>query len=118
MPPPASASAACGADMTGAIAQQPPAPKEAPESAMKLSVMMITYNHERYIRQALDSVLMQDVDFPYEIVIGEDNSTDSTRAILLEYAGRHPEKIRLLLHDKNVGVIRNFFATMEACRGE
>lgn len=85
---------------------------------MKLSVMMITYNHERYIRQALDSVLMQDVDFPYEIVIGEDNSTDSTRAILLEYAGRHPDKIRLLLHDENVGVIRNFFGTMEACRGE
>jgi len=85
---------------------------------MKLSVMMITYNHERYIRQALDSVLMQEVDFPYEIVVGEDNSTDSTRAILLEYASRHPDKIRLLLHDKNVGVIRNFFATMEACRGE
>jgi glycosyltransferase involved in cell wall biosynthesis len=85
---------------------------------MKLSVMMITYNQEQYLRQALDSVLMQKVNFEYEVVIGEDNSTDSTRQILLEYAQKHPDKIRLILRDQNIGVIRNFFSTLEACKGQ
>src|SRR5437016_2968680 len=85
---------------------------------MKLSVMMITYNHERYVRHALDSVLMQKVDFDYEIVIGEDRSTDSTREILLEYRDKFPAKFRLLLHEQNIGVIRNCFTTLAACRGE
>ena len=47
----------------------------------KLSVVFITYNHEPFIKEALDSVLMQEVDFPYEIVVGEDCSTDRTRDI-------------------------------------
>jgi glycosyltransferase involved in cell wall biosynthesis len=85
---------------------------------MKLSVMMITYNHGPYLRQALDSVLMQKVDFEHEIVVGEDNSSDATRDILLEYAAAHPGKIRPILRDANVGVIRNFFSTLGECRGE
>ncbi len=85
---------------------------------MKLSVMMITYNHEQYLRQALDSVLMQKVDFDYEIVVGEDASTDRTREILLEYASAHPGIIRPILHDQNIGVIRNFFTTLKACEGQ
>lgn len=85
---------------------------------MKLSVSMITYNHERYIRQALDGVLEQEVDFDYEIVVGEDCSTDSTRAILLEYRDRYPDRIRLLLHEKNIGAIPNFFNTIESCKGQ
>jgi glycosyltransferase involved in cell wall biosynthesis len=85
---------------------------------MKLSVLMITYNHEHYIRQALDSVLAQDVDFDYEIVVGEDCSTDSTRQILQEYERNHPAKFRLLLREKNMGAIRNFFSVLEACRGQ
>jgi glycosyltransferase involved in cell wall biosynthesis len=85
---------------------------------MKLSVMMITYNHEPYLRQALDSVLVQKVDFDFEIVVGEDNSTDGTRKILTEYADAHPGRIRPILRDRNLGVIRNFFATLGECRGE
>ncbi|HSZ55055.1 MAG TPA: glycosyltransferase [Tepidisphaeraceae bacterium] len=85
---------------------------------MKLSVMMITYNHEPYLRQALDSVLMQKVDFDYEIVVGEDCSTDSTRDILAEYNQKHPEKFRLLLNENNVGGVRNFYQTLQACRGQ
>lgn len=85
---------------------------------MKLSVMMITYNHQRYLRQALDSVLMQKVDFDYEIVVGEDHSTDGTREILLEYQRAHPDKFRLLLHHQNIGVIRNCFSTLAECKGE
>ena len=48
---------------------------------MKLSVFVVTYNQEKYIRQCLDSILMQKVDFDYEVVIGEDHGTDNTRAI-------------------------------------
>lgn len=85
---------------------------------MKASISIITYNHEKFIGQALDSVLMQDVNFEYEIVIGEDCSTDNTRKILLEYQDKHPAKIHLLLPEKNQGLIRNFVQTYKTCRGE
>jgi glycosyltransferase involved in cell wall biosynthesis len=65
-----------------------------------VSVSIITYQHAPFIRQALDSVLMQQVDFPYEICIGEDGSTDGTRETCLEYAAQHPDKIRLFLRDR------------------
>ena len=83
---------------------------------MKLSVMLTTCNHERYLRQALDGVLMQKVNFDYEIVVGENGSTDATREILSEYSRRHPDKFRVLLHDANPGRVRNFFRTLQACR--
>ena len=54
-------------------------------SEILLSIAVITYNHEDYIRQALDSILMQNVNFKYEIIIGEDCSADNTRILLLEY---------------------------------
>jgi len=85
---------------------------------MKVSVLMITYNHEHFIAQALDSVLMQEVEFPYEIVVGEDCSTDATRSILLEYQKLYPDIIRLLLPEKNIGMIPNFINTFKACNGE
>jgi glycosyltransferase involved in cell wall biosynthesis len=68
---------------------------------MEVSVLVTTYNHERYIAQALDSVLMQETDFDYEIVILEDCSTDATRQIVLAYQKRHPDKIRLRLAPQN-----------------
>lgn len=85
---------------------------------MKLSVLMITYNQEKYVAQALDSILMQEVDFPYEIVIGEDCSTDGTRDIILRYQERYPEKIRSILTDRNVGMLQNFARTFRACSGQ
>jgi glycosyltransferase involved in cell wall biosynthesis len=85
---------------------------------MKLSVMMITYNHERFIAQALESVLAQRVNFDYEIVIGEDCSTDGTRQILMDFCRRYPKRIVPLLRDKNVGPMRNLEATLAACRGQ
>ena len=88
------------------------------ERGVKVSILMITYNHEKYIAQALDSVLMQEVDFDYEIVIGEDCSTDGTREIVLEYQRRHPDRIRPLLPASNLGMIRNFVETYRACQGE
>ncbi|CAG1066547.1 hypothetical protein BAC1_02166 [uncultured bacterium] len=85
---------------------------------MKLSVLIITFNHERYIAQALDSVLSQQTSFDFEIVIGDDCSTDGTRAIISEYQKRYPEKIRLLPAEKNLGPTRNFIKTYKACKGQ
>jgi glycosyltransferase involved in cell wall biosynthesis len=87
-------------------------------SRMKLSVMMVTYNHERFIAQALESVLAQRVNFDYEIVIGEDCSMDGTRAILMDFHRCYPGRIVPLLREQNQGAIPNFEATIAACRGQ
>ncbi len=83
-----------------------------------VSVAVITYNHEKYIAEALDSILMQKVDFKYEIVVGEDYSTDNTRKILLEYVAAYPDKIKPLLHETNTGGLPNFIETLKACKGK
>ncbi len=69
---------------------------------------MVTYNHEEYIAQAIEIAIMQKTNFDYEIVIGEDCSTDRTRMICLDFQKRYPNKIRLLLPEKNLGMIPNF----------
>ena len=63
-----------------------------------VSVLVQTFNHESYISECLDSILMQKTDFNFEILLGEDNSTDRTRQICIDYAKRFPEKIKLFLH--------------------
>ncbi|MCX7638156.1 MAG: glycosyltransferase [Cyclobacteriaceae bacterium] len=73
-----------------------------------LSVCLITYNHAKFIRQAIDSVLMQQVNFTWELIIADDYSTDGTREILLEYKRKHPEFIQLILQEKNVGPAQNW----------
>ena len=67
-----------------------------------VSVIMVTYNHEPYIREAIESVLMQKTDFEVELIIGEDCSQDRTREICFDYQRRYPEKIRVLWSDENV----------------
>lgn len=79
---------------------------------------MITYNHEAFIAQAIEGVLMQETDFPFELVIGEDCSTDNTRKICEDYAKRFPDKIRLLAREHNLGMCGNFVETILACRGD
>jgi glycosyltransferase involved in cell wall biosynthesis len=83
-----------------------------------LSVIMTTYNHERYIAQAIESVLRQQTDFRIEIVIGEDCSTDRTRAIAEDYATQYPEAIRIVTSEKNVGWRKNYYRTIAAARGK
>jgi len=74
-----------------------------------LSVCVITYNHASFIRQAIDSVLMQELDFTWEIIIADDCSTDGTREILLEYKAKYPDLIKLILQGENVGPSRNWY---------
>lgn len=84
----------------------------------KVSVFVVTYNHERFIAQALDSVLMQRVAFGFEIVIGEDCSTDRTLEIVESYEQRHPDRVRVLRAERNLGIARNWQRTVQACRGQ
>ncbi len=65
-----------------------------------VSITVATYQHENYIKQCLDGILMQITNFPIEIIIGEDQSTDSTRSICIEYAENHKDKIRLFLRSR------------------
>jgi len=79
---------------------------------------MITYNHGEFIGQAIESILNQKTQFDFEIVIGEDCSIDSTRDIILRYKEKFPDKIKLLLHDNNIGMQKNFHETLCQCKGE
>lgn len=91
--------------------------------APAVSVHMITYNHEPYIRQAIEGVMMQQTDFEFELVIGEDCSTDKTREICFEYQKKYPDKIRVLWWHKNLyrnphSAGGNGRRTTAHCRGE
>jgi glycosyltransferase involved in cell wall biosynthesis len=92
----------------------------------KISVIVTTYNHEKYIRDCMESILSQKTNFNFEILLGEDNSKDKTRDICIKYAEMHPEKISLFLHDRsNVIYIKgkptgnyNFLFSLNKARGE
>ena len=73
-----------------------------------LSVCLITYNHVKYIGEAIDGVLMQKFSFSWELIIADDCSTDGTREIILNYKEKHPEFIKLILQEKNVGSAQNW----------
>jgi len=83
-----------------------------------VSVKMITYNHAPYIAQAIEGVLNQKINFPIELVIGEDCSTDGTREIVFDYQKKYPDIIRVITSDKNVGMRKNGYRTTKACRGK
>ena len=84
---------------------------------MKLSIFVVTYNQEKYIRECLDSILMQKVDFEYEVIIGEDCSTDRTPQICDEYAAKYPF-IHVYHHTKNLGLIKNWEFVLNKCTGD
>lgn len=82
-----------------------------------VSVSMVTYNHARWIGQAIESVVGQQTDFPFELIVAEDCSTDETRRIVLEYQKRYPQTVRVITSAHNVGVKRNAWRSHLACRG-
>lgn len=84
----------------------------------KLSVHTVTFNQAQFVAKTLDSILMQRASFPYEIVIGDDCSTDGTIEIIREYQRRWPDRIRPVFREKNIGAGRNAADTLEKCRGE
>ena len=83
-----------------------------------VDIWMVTYNHENYIAEAIESVLMQQTNFNYRLVIGEDYSTDKTREICIEYQKKNPDKIHLILNKKNLGATQNSYNTHYACNAK
>lgn len=83
-----------------------------------VSVLMITYNHEAYIQQAIQGIVNQVADFPIELVIGEDCSSDATCAKVVEAQRRYPDIIRVICSAQNVGANRNFQRVHSLCRGD
>jgi glycosyltransferase involved in cell wall biosynthesis len=88
------------------------------EHSRKLSMHIVTYNQVRFIRQTLDSVLMQRLSDDYEVLIGDDASTDGTAEVLREYQARYPDKIRPTLREQNLGPGPNAVDILGQCSGE
>ena len=87
------------------------------EKQIDVSIYMLTYFHEKYIRQAIESVLAQKTQYTYELVISDDFSQDGTRDILKEYAEKYPDIIRVNLNEENIGIPKNIYKARSMCRG-
>ena len=83
-----------------------------------VSVAITAYNSANWLPRALDSVLKQQIDFPIEIVIGDDCSQDETIRIAHSYSDRHPGMIKVLERSKNIGIQRNYYETFLHCQGK
>lgn len=88
------------------------------ESEVMISVCCVTYNHEKYIAQAIEGFLMQETSFKYEVIIGEDCSTDGTRKIVNDYALQYPDKIKLITSEYNVGAHKNAVRIIKEVKGK
>lgn len=84
----------------------------------EVSVCIFTYNHEQYIEHCIESVLMQKINFKFEIVLGEDYSKDNTRTLCESYSKKYPGIIRLLDRGKNLGMCENVFDTIKNANGK
>lgn len=85
---------------------------------MKITVWMTAYNHEDYIEACLDGILKQNTKFEFDIVLGEDFSTDRTREIIIDYDKKHPGRFKLFLPENNIGMMEMDSATFPMCTGE
>jgi hypothetical protein len=92
-------------------------PKRIATKRPKLSVVTTTHNQEAYVRDAFDSFVAQQIDFPMEIIVADDASTDATRAIIQEYVDRYPHLFRPILRPKNLGLNRNLVDALSRARG-
>lgn len=84
----------------------------------KVSVCVVTYNHEDYIRKCLQSIVDQETDFDFEVLVGEDCSTDGTRKIVCEFAEKYPHRMKAVLYERNCGPVQNFLYVHSVAQGE
>lgn len=82
-----------------------------------VSVYVLTYYHEDYISQAIESILKQKTHYHFEIVISDDCSKDHTRDIVNKYCEKYPGIIRAIFNQKNIGIPKNMFQARCACKG-
>lgn len=86
--------------------------------APKVSVIVVTFNQAAYIARCLKSILSQETPFAFEVIVGDDASTDGTTDIVRQFAKQHPGRVRALLHPENLGPFANYRATHLAAEGE
>ncbi|QLC67495.1 glycosyltransferase family 2 protein [Flavobacterium sp. LPB0248] len=88
-------------------------------SYLIVSICMITYGHEKFIKQAIEGVLMQECDFEIELILANDCSPDKTDSIITEILKSHPKasKIKYFRHENNIGMMPNFIFAMKQCLG-
>lgn len=87
----------------------------------KISIMLITYNHGKYIAQALESILMQETEYSYEINVIEDCSTDNTQEVVMRYVEKYPHIVKPFFNKKNIGfkvTQKNFFRGFKTLKGD
>jgi len=84
----------------------------------KVSILCLAYRHQAYIVQALEGFLLQETDFPFEVLIGDDASDDDTPAIIQSYVERHPDIIKPVMHKTNRGAAGNLSSLVERIEGE
>lgn len=87
-------------------------------SFVKVSICVLTYNQGAFIRQCLQSLVEQDTDFNYEIIVSDDCSTDDTRSVIVEFQKRYPDKVKTIFHEENIGAYNNFILTHKMAIGE
>jgi len=85
---------------------------------IKVSVCVVTYNQEQYIRQCLESLANQELGCRYEIIVSDDASTDKTPDIIIELSEKYPLKITSILHKTNMGASRNYISAHKKARGD
>lgn len=85
---------------------------------VKISIVLLTYNQEKYIGKALESIVNQKTNFKFEVIVGEDKSTDNTRKVIREYAMRYPELVKPVFRKKNLGTSRNLVSVLQRCKGK
>jgi len=87
------------------------------EKHAKVSVCVVTYNQRKYIRQCLQSIVDQEANFDFEVIIGDDCSTDGTRSIVMEFAEKYPDVVKPIYHTINVGATKNLLTVHSAACG-
>lgn len=85
---------------------------------IKVSVCVVTYNQEKYLAECLEKLVNQQTNFAFEIIVGEDCSTDQTRAIVQQYYEKYPDLIVPILHKKNVGALENIRQVYAQAKGK
>ncbi len=88
------------------------------DSAVKVSVIMITYNHELYIADAIMGILKQENNFKTELIIADDASSDKSPVIISEFAKNYPQLIITIFRAKNIGANANWLEACNLCRGD
>lgn len=87
------------------------------DAPVKVSVLVLAYNQEDTVGRAIESVVAQDCDFPYEVIVVDDCSTDGTAAVCREYARRYPDRVRAVVNSANKELVANYYDTLLDARG-